>query len=76
MEQTALAGSPRSEHSVELVHPLQVSSLEHIGVAAGHSPLTVHWTHLFVVLSHTGLAPEQVELSVHCTHCPSLRHTG
>lgn len=48
----------------------------HIGVAAGQVAPVKHWTHLFVVASQSGVAPEQVELSTHCTHAPVVAHAA
>ena len=36
----------------------------------------VHWTQVFVVVSHTGVAPLHEALDVHCTHRPSAWHAG
>jgi hypothetical protein len=35
-----------------------------------------HCTHLLVVVSQTGVAPEQLVLAVHWTHVPALEQTG
>ena len=45
-----------------------------MGVAAGHVAAVKHCTHLFVVVSHSRVAPEQVLLSVHWTHAPAAEH--
>jgi hypothetical protein len=47
-----------------------------IGVAAGQVALVRHWTHLFVVASQSGVAPEHVELSMHCAHAPVAAHAA
>jgi hypothetical protein len=45
-----------------------------IGVAAGQVALVKHCTHLFVVASQSGIAPEHVVLSTHGTHAPVAPH--
>jgi len=44
--------------------------------SAEHPALVRHWTHLFAVVSQTGVLPEQVLLSMHATHCPALVAAG
>jgi hypothetical protein len=56
---------------VQAVH----ASEEHIGVAAAHVALVRHCTHLFVVVSQTGVAPEQSVFAAHWTHAPAAEHT-
>ena len=47
-----------------------------MGVVPEQLLLLRHCTHLFVVVSQTGVAPEHVELSVHCTQAPVAAHAG
>jgi hypothetical protein len=63
-------------HWLEAVHVVQVSVEPQIGVVAGQVALAVQPTHLFVLVSQTGVAPEHRVLLVHWTHCPSVRHAG
>ena len=75
-EQAGCVGSTAA-HWLAEVHAAQtcVAALQ-IGVAPEQLVLVRHWAHLFVVVSHTGVAPEHVELSVHCTQAPAAEHTG
>jgi hypothetical protein len=47
-----------------------------MGVVPEQLVLLRHCTHLFVAVSQTGVAPEQVELSVHWTQAPVVAHAG
>lgn len=47
-----------------------------MGVTAGQVALDTHATHLLVVVSQTGVAPEQVLFSVHCTQAPLAEQAG
>ena len=58
--------------AVQAVHTFA----EQMGVAPEQPALVRHWTHLFVVASHTDVVPEQVVLSVHWTHVPLAEHAG
>jgi hypothetical protein len=68
--------SPNAAHWLEIVQAVQVSLAEQMGVAPEHCELVVQPTHLFVVVSQTGVVPEQSVLAVHWTHWPSARHAG
>ena len=62
-------------HWMAVVHAVQTFAAQ-MGVAAGQVALETHWTHLLILVSHTGVAPEQVVLSVHCTQVPLAEHAG
>jgi hypothetical protein len=47
-----------------------------MGVPPEQLALVRHCTHLFVVVSHFGVAPEQVESSVHWTQAPVVAQAG
>jgi hypothetical protein len=47
-----------------------------MGALAGHVVLFKHWTHLLVLVSQSGVAPEQVEVSMHWTQAPEVEHAG
>jgi hypothetical protein len=58
-------------HWLAVVQAVQISFVQ-MGVAPEHPALDRHATHLFVVVSQTGVVPEQVLLSVQATHCPAF----
>ena len=60
-------------HWLAVVQAVQVFAVQ-MGVAAGHPALVRHATHLFVVVSQTGVVPAQVLLSVHWTQVPLAEH--
>jgi hypothetical protein len=64
-------------HWLAKVQPAQVCVVAlQMGATPEQLAPVKHWTHLFVVVSHTGVVPEHVELSVHCTQAPAAEHTG
>jgi hypothetical protein len=60
---------------VEVLQAVHVPAAQ-MGAAAGQVALVRQATHLFVVVSHSGVAPEQVLLSVHWTHAPAAEHAA
>jgi len=74
-EHKVRAGSPSPTHWLDEVQAVQAPP-EQMGALAGQLAEVRHCTHLFVPVSQTGVAPEQLELSPHCTHWPSARQMG
>ena len=66
-EQTVREGSLRDAHWTVEVQAAQLPA-EQIGELAGQVVLVKQLTHLFVVVSQTGVEPEHEELSAHWTH--------
>ena len=73
-EQAGAAGF-LARHWAGVLQTVQTFAVQ-MGVAAGHPALVRHATHLLVVVSQTGVAPEQVLLSVHCTQMPVAEQAG
>jgi hypothetical protein len=63
-------------HWLAVVQAAQVSAAEQMGAVAGQVVLVVQPTHLLLLVSQTGVAPEHWVLLVHWTHWPSARHAG
>ena len=62
-------------HWLAVVQAVQTFAVQ-MGVAPEHPALVRHCTHLFVVGSQTGVAPEQVLLSMHWTQVPVAEQAG
>jgi hypothetical protein len=62
-----------ASHWLDAEQATQTWPAEQMGVAVGHCELVVQPTHLLVVVSQTGVAPEQCLLVVHWTQAPSVR---
>ena len=60
---------------MEVLQAVQVPAAQ-MGEGAGQVALVRQATHLFVVVSHSGVAPKQVLLSVHWTHAPAAEHAA
>jgi hypothetical protein len=66
-EQRVRAGSFSEVHWALVAHRLQSPAAQR-GAVAGQAALVRQATHLFVLASQTGVAPEHEELSTHWTH--------
>jgi len=73
-EQAGAAGF-LARHWAGVLQTVQTFAVQ-MGVAAGHPALVRHATHLLVVVSQTGVVPEQVLLSMHCTQVPLAEHAA
>jgi hypothetical protein len=74
-EQRVRAGSFSEAHWALVAHRLQSPAAQR-GAVEGQAALVRQATHLFVLVSQTGIAPEHEELSTHWTHLPSARQMG
>ena len=63
-------------HWAAVVQAVQTSAGEQMGVAPEQVALVTQPTHLFAVVSQTGVAPEHCVLSVHWTQAPVEEHVG
>jgi hypothetical protein len=59
------AGSLRAPHSLSPAQAWHLLLLPHRGVVPLQLAAEVHWTQVFVAVSHTGVAPPQDALEVH-----------
>jgi len=75
VEQNVRAGSFKPVHCAAVEQAVQAPPAQ-IGVDAGHVALFKHWTHLLVLVSQSGVVPEQVEVSMHWTQAPLVEHAG
>jgi hypothetical protein len=75
VEQKVRVGSLRAVHCVAVVQAVHAPPAQ-IGADAGHVALFKHWTHLLVLVSQSGVVPEQVEVSMHWTQAPVVAHAG
>jgi hypothetical protein len=75
VEQKVRVGSLRAVHWAGVVQAVQAPP-EQIGADAGQVALVKHCTHLLVLVSQSGVAPEQVEVSMHWTQAPLVAHAG
>ena len=75
VEQKVRVGSLRAVHCAAVVQAAQAPFVQ-MGALAGHVVLFKHWTHLLVLVSQSGVAPEQVEVSMHWTQAPVVAHAG
>ena len=64
-----------AKHWLASVQAVQTLATQ-MGAAPEHSALVRHATHLFAIVSQTGVLPEQVPLSVHWTQVPPAEHAG
>lgn len=69
-EHMVRVGSASATHWAEVLQAVQAPAAQ-MGALAGQVAPVRHCTHLLVVVSQSGVAPEQVELSMHCTHAPA-----
>jgi hypothetical protein len=74
-EHSVRAGSASAAHWVEALQAVQAPAAQ-IGVLARQVAAVRQPTHLFVVVSQSGVAPEQVELSEHWTHAPAAEQAA
>jgi hypothetical protein len=75
VEQNVRAGSFKPVHCATVVQAVHAPPAQ-IGADAGQVALFKHWTHLLVLVSQSGVAPEQVEVSIHWTQAPVVAHAG
>jgi hypothetical protein len=76
VEQKVRVGSLRAVHCAAVVQAAYKHHSVQMGALAGHVVLFKHWTHLLVLVSQSGVAPEQVEVSMHWTQAPVVAHAG
>ena len=75
VEQKVRVGSLRAVHCAAAVQAAQAPFVQ-MGALVGHVVLFKHWTHLLVLVSQSGVAPEQVVVSMHWTQAPVVAHAG